>query len=1094
MDGAYFISYSRIDGAEFALRLTDELEAGPPSYGVWLDVREMQPGQQDWDRQLVDAIQTCTAVLFVMTDDSVRDESGSKPEWVAALKYKKPVVPVRLDAAAELPFRLSSRQFIDFSDNFDTGLAKLRKHLAWTGTPEGALQDLRNRRADAEYELPRADPAQRRRIEEELEELSRRIDEQQRVVNSPQAVAEQTEARIGAGIERERQPERPEVTAPRAKFVNPPPMTAPGYFQDRHVETELIGAFLREDGMRMMSVVGRGGVGKTAMVCRLLKALEEGRLPDDLGQLEVDGIVYLSPLSAHPVDFLHLFSDLCRLLPEEVAEPLLELSHDPQETPAALMQALLGAFPTGRSVLLLDNFEDVVDAEGVGLTDAALDEALRAVLTAPEHGVKVIITTRVAAQSLLLLRPGIHRRLNLDEGLPSPFAEEVLRAMDADGSLGIRDAPDSLLAQARERTRGFPRALEALAAILAADRNTTLPELVAATEQMPENVVEALVGEAFNRLDGPAQHVMQALAIYPGPVPAVAVDYLLQPTQPAIDSAPVLGRLVNMQFVRRDGTNYYLHQVDRDYALQRVPTGEPGDRDADVPPFTQYALHERAADYFQQTRTPRETWHNLDDLAPQLAEFELRSKAGDYDTAAQVLFEISLDYLQLWGHARLSADLHERLRGRISDPFTNAVSLSSLASAYFLLGEVRRAIELSEEALPIFREVGGRGGEGAVLSDLGQAYNSLGEVPRAIEFFEQSVAIFREIGGRSGEGTALIGLGQAYYALGEVRRAIDIYEQALAIHREIGARASESSTLINLANAYDSLGEVRHGIELYEQALPIVRETGDRSGEGIALTNLAEAVAGLGEGRSPTGSSRLPRGVKAKPTGSGPGVTRTGLPFMRSCTSRLPRFTRIRLPRNVCAASIVFSKTTGVPAPRSTQMYVGEAGVTLSDTRFGGGGSAGVVAVVSDLVVSGADASSPPPSSSLARPIATSAATMPTSTSRISEPGPMRGPWRRSRPATAGGPSGASISSSRSKPARYSSTSTCGSRPSISAYVRRNVLTNVGPGSIENSSFSSARRYFARIFVRASTSAMSRRWRIRASRSVSPMLGIGALV
>ena len=31
----------------------------------------------------------------------------------------------------------------------------------------------------------------------------------------------------------------------------------------------------------MMTVVGRGGVGKTAMVCRLLKALEAGQLPDD---------------------------------------------------------------------------------------------------------------------------------------------------------------------------------------------------------------------------------------------------------------------------------------------------------------------------------------------------------------------------------------------------------------------------------------------------------------------------------------------------------------------------------------------------------------------------------------------------------------------------------------------------------------------------------------------------------------------------------------------------------------------------------------------------------------------------------------------
>ena len=125
----------------------------------------------------------------------------------------------------------------------------------------------------------------------------------------------------------------------------------------------------------------------------------------------------------------------------------------------------------------------------------------------------------------------------------------------------------------RERTRGYPRALEAVAAILSADRNTSLPELLAQTERLPENVVEALVGEAFQRLDALAQQVMQALAVYPVPVPAVAVDYLLQPFQPAINAAPVLARLVNMQFVRRDAGRYYLHQVDRDYALGRVPDG-----------------------------------------------------------------------------------------------------------------------------------------------------------------------------------------------------------------------------------------------------------------------------------------------------------------------------------------------------------------------------------------------------------------------------------------------------------------------------------------------------------------------------------------
>ena len=53
------------------------------------------------------------------------------------------------------------------------------------------------------------------------------------------------------------------------------------------------------------------------------------------------------------------------------------------------------------------------------------------------------------------------------------------------------------------------------------------------------------------------------------PVKPVAVDYLLQPHRPAaIDAAPVLGRLVNMQFVRRDAGRYYLHRdPDRDYAL-----------------------------------------------------------------------------------------------------------------------------------------------------------------------------------------------------------------------------------------------------------------------------------------------------------------------------------------------------------------------------------------------------------------------------------------------------------------------------------------------------------------------------------------------
>src|SRR5687768_212302 len=118
MDDHYFVSYSRVDGTDFAVRLADELEAGPPSYRAWVDVRELQPGRQDWDDQLVDAIKTCRGLLFVMSDDSVQSSSGCKNEWVWALKYKKPVIPVRMASGAALPFRLGSRQYVDFSQSF----------------------------------------------------------------------------------------------------------------------------------------------------------------------------------------------------------------------------------------------------------------------------------------------------------------------------------------------------------------------------------------------------------------------------------------------------------------------------------------------------------------------------------------------------------------------------------------------------------------------------------------------------------------------------------------------------------------------------------------------------------------------------------------------------------------------------------------------------------------------------------------------------------------------------------------------------------------------------------------------------------------
>ncbi len=820
MENYYFISYSNVDGIESARQLADHLLKVPPSIPVWLDERELQPGT-DWDEQIVKALRECDGLLFLMTRDSVHARSECKREWTRALRYKKPIIPLLFDREAEMPYRLEPRQYLDFTGNYDQALAALRAHIQWRASPEGLLRGLEERLSDAERDLPRAKNSERSRIEDEIDELKKEITAQKYTIANPAAAAQETEERIGSGLERERQPLEPVHPETRTKFINPPPVTAPAWFQDRHVETELVGDFLKDPALRLITVVGRGGVGKTAMVCRLLKALEGGHLPEpqDTIRLPVDGILYLSPKGLRQINLAHLYADLCKLLPPKNAELLGAIYRNPQAAPAAKMQALLEAFPGGRTVVLLDNFEEVVDGETGTVLDQELDEALRALLDAPEHGIKIILTTRVAPRELQLTQPGRQTLLELDEGLKSPFAENILKAMDADGKLGLRDAPDTLLALARERTQGYPRALEALQAILAVDRSTSLEEALAEAESLlPESVVEALVGEAFSRLDTLAQQVMQALATLAAPVPEAAVDYLLQPYAPDINSAPVLRRLVTMRFARREAGRFHLHQVDRSYALERLAQGEPADRETAAPPFTRYALLHRAAEYFEQIRTPRESWKSIDDLAPQLAEFEARVAGEEYDAAASVLLEIDFDYLSLWGHARLVAGLRERLQGRLTDQQLLLGHLNSLGNCYDSLGDYPRAIDQYEQLLALAREIGDRYVEGAALGNLGNCYYSLGDYPRAIDQHEQRLALAREIGNRYGEVNALVYLGDVYRDTARSAQAFEHYVGAIAIADETGNRQNQHEAHFGLALAHLFAGELTVAREAIDAA------------------------------------------------------------------------------------------------------------------------------------------------------------------------------------------------------------------------------------------------------------------------------------
>lgn len=633
----------------------------------------------------------------------------------------------------------------------------------------------------------------------------------------------------------------------RPRRVNQPPSLAPSYFQDRRNEIDVLVTFLRDESKRLLTVVGRPGLGKTAMVCRTLEALEAGDTAEPTEPLRLDAVVYLSVYDSGHGLFPKLFSDLCKLLPDGAAESVLKVYQNAQLAPADKMKALLEKFSDLPAVVVLDNLEDAIEPNTGRLADPELSTALRSALELPHHTVKLILTTRTAPRDLIRVQPGRQSVLHLDEGLPSPYAEQILRQMDADSRVGLSTASEELLKLARDRTQGNPRALEALFAVLATDRATSLDEILnERPDALPPDVLEAFIGEAYRRLDRSGQVVMQALAVCGRPVPATAVERVIGPVQPQVNCGDVLRELVNLQLARRDTRGFYLHPADQAYVLGRLAdeAAHPSLIMArqflspDVPGASSSTLKRGAADYFRSARSPRDQWRSLDDLAAPLAEYELRVTNHDFNGAAEVLRDIAFDYLLQWGHHALVVSMYERIRDHITDPSLQENAASVLGTTYWRLGHYDRAVAIHQEALTIARALRDRDGEAASLGNLGTCLIQQGYVQRALEHHFQALDLHRQLGDREGEAYQVANAGTCLAAIGQYEPAIEGYKRALAYGREIRDRRFEARQLGNLGIAYGCLGDTARAIESLEQAHRIATELGDRLVEAGTLVNL----------------------------------------------------------------------------------------------------------------------------------------------------------------------------------------------------------------------------------------------------------------
>ncbi len=178
----------------------------------------------------------------------------------------------------------------------------------------------------------------------------------------------------------------------------------------------------------------------------------------------------------------------------------------------------------------------------------------------------------------------------------------------------------------------------------------------------------------------------------------------------------------------------------------------------------------------------------------------------------------------------LSRDMGDRRReGHI---------LHSLGNLHREQGRMTEARELFEVALVLARESSDRDIEGGVLSSLGNLHRDQGRNDEAREHFNAALAIAREMGDRNEEGIVLGSLGLLHSELGLVEEARRQLGAALAIAREVGDRGLEGSALANLGHLHTEQGRTEEARESLEAALAIHREVGNRRLEAIALGNL----------------------------------------------------------------------------------------------------------------------------------------------------------------------------------------------------------------------------------------------------------------